>query len=161
MLSIIKSKELLIILFISISMICTIQFSVKGSILKKEHYETCKSDLIISSEDHSITALLDIYFYNGKGAVELRGLYKNRDNKKMEIHRDVFFDYVKRRDKYILKSTEVGIGDDQDVINKIITEAMSVFFTQAGVTLSLSRVRAGNGERIFSWAGLPILYCMK
>jgi hypothetical protein len=156
-----KNKEILIVLFISIATICAIQFSINRSIVKKEHYETCKSDLVISSEDNSITALLDIYFYNGKGAVEIHGLYKNRDNKKFEIHRDVFFDYVKQRDKFILKSTEIGIGDDQNVINKVITQTMSVFFTQTGVTLLLSRVRAGNGDRIFSWAGLPILYCMK
>ncbi|HEY1845892.1 MAG TPA: hypothetical protein VGH05_13675 [Buttiauxella sp.] len=161
MFNILKNKEILIVLFISIATICAIQFSINRSIVKKEHYETCKSDLVISSEDNSITALLDIYFYNGKGAVEIRGLYKNRDNKKFEIHRDVFFDYVKQRDKFILKSTEIGIGDDQNVINKVITQTMSVFFTQTGVTLLLSRVRAGNGDRIFSWAGLPILYCMK
>jgi hypothetical protein len=161
MFNILKNKEILIVLFISIATICAIQFSINRSIVKKEHYETCKSDLVISSEDNSITALLDIYFYNGKGAVEIRGLYKNRDNKKFEIHRDVFFDYVKQRDKFILKSTEIGIGDDQNVINKVITQTMSVFFTQTGVTLLLSRVRAGNGDRIFLWAGLPILYCMK
>ncbi|MCT4701678.1 hypothetical protein MUA02_07275 [Enterobacteriaceae bacterium H20N1] len=136
-------------------------FSVSFLDLLPEAFEDCKSNLSLSGSNAVINSHMVFHFYNGKGSAEIRGFYTTGENKNQVLSRDIFFDYIKQKNKYVLTNSGIESRDNDQNIRNDIDKIMPAFFLKPDAMLILNRTKSGNGEKIFSWSGLPVLYCLR
>ncbi|WP_133123800.1 MULTISPECIES: hypothetical protein [unclassified Klebsiella] len=152
-----KSKLQVIVFFALIALCYVCYFLLYNS----DHVETCRSNMTIQNANSGINSNVIFHFFKDEGVLELHGVYTLGNKVKNKIDRQIKFNLKRNGNKLILTNERVINKDDENSSSEVINSSLSDFFIKPGTTLILDRISSLNGEKIFQWSGLPILYCFK
>lgn len=153
----IKNKFLIFFSFLLTVLLITYLFF--DFIQFPEHMETCKSNLIIEKSNAKVSSLILLHLFNNRGVIELHGFYTLKDELPKKLERQISFNVMKNKNKYVLSDNKIKVNDNEVIIDKDIGGVMPDFFLHDHSVLILDKKSSIGNEKAFLRSGLPFLYC--
>ncbi|EQA1693622.1 hypothetical protein O1E46_RS16010, partial [Enterobacter hormaechei] len=93
------------------------------------------------------------------GVIELHGFYTLKDGHQKKIERQISFELLTNKNKYILTESKIKANDDKAIIEEETSGLMPEFFLHDHSVLILDKKSSFGNEKAFLRSGLPFLYC--
>ncbi len=153
-----KSIIIVKILIINISIAFAFLYYYQDSFMS-DYEETCKGSLSYLSDNTEFKMLTFLSFFKDHGVMEFKGYKKNEGKITYDFNGQIFFNYKKERNKFILSRKSTNFNHSNALFNDSATEITPLYLLNKSNHIVLERLILGNGGAVFKISGMPIIYC--
>lgn len=152
--------SLIIPLFLSVVIIFVSGFLNENK-SRPENSFSCTSKFVVHDKNLEVKLVIDKFFEEKIGTMILSGVVLENKKKVGDIHREVYFDYTRGDNVYVMKSRDVNVGSGDDQKIEFLEKYMPDFFFKKDKILNLGVFKMSKKAYVFFKSDNPVFFCNK